>query len=160
MNVSEITTDDLKRIIVEPEWIQLGQIYALAQAELSRREKVEIVKSCGNCGNGPFASDKILCADCSPETANNWTPNPTERAEIEPSQAVMNAIQMESIEQRLHNLALSFNGLLERMDAIEKPTERAEVEPWLCLPSEALTRNEVDAVFQQLQRRLEMRKQK
>ena len=38
-----------------------------------------------------------------------------------------------------------------------KPTERPEIEPepWLCLPNEILVRNEVDAMFQQLQRRVE-----
>ena len=40
-------------------------------------------------------------------------------------------------------------------EAAKNPTERSEIEPWLCLPSESLTRNEVDAMFQQLQRRLE-----
>jgi hypothetical protein len=189
MNVSEITDLELELISSgEAKGCDL-QLKALAQAELSRREKVEareitredcqdsarlaligtgvvlacdkpakveIVKSCDNCGNGPIHSEKCCARLCHPfDTGSavylaNWTPKPTERAEIEPSQAVMDAIQMESIEQRLHNLALSFNGLLERMDAIETPTERAEIEPWITYEP-----NCQDRQIEQLQRRLE-----
>ena len=100
--------------------VDMLRYFKNAQAELSRRAKVEeptakaeAVKSCVNCGQKaaseclPVTPDRLCGED---NGYFKWTPN---------------------------------------------PPDRAEIEPWLCLPSESLTRNEVDAMFQQLQRRVE-----
>jgi hypothetical protein len=147
-------------------------------------EKAEAVKSCKTCGNGPPLSDKCRlksCKGCSGgQNFNNWIPKASEKVEVvkywrikaNGPERLLKSIGGYLVEvvdelQGVKDVKGEMEPLLDGHQEITaaeyeaakqpKPTERPEIEPepWLCLPNEILVRNEVAAMFQQLQRRLE-----
>ncbi len=85
MNVSEITDERLGQIACGACVLPWTELKALAQAELARRENVEVVKSCDNCGDRVCFQYR-RAYDLSMVPCNNWISKakPPEQAEIDP----------------------------------------------------------------------------
>jgi hypothetical protein len=118
-----------------PEWrkgvgnVWVCESYEAAKTPAAAHAQVpDAEPSCGaSCGNciGRFDSSK-----CRPAYVNGVCANKDEYRpkvpDVEPSESIMNAINLESVEQRLHNHTVWLQDLENRFDALQRETREGK----------------------------------